>query len=202
MSLSSDSLSVTVASQTSTNNFINYCAGKILTSGKQIRTGSCNPAPMGVVPPVDLMPSSKFQFPVNGASLEANRGFTVQLNVANFAAGSSASSTVNYLSAPQQLDSSGRIVGHAQIVIEALAGFDQAEPPDPAVCAETLEAHSTHVLLPDLCILREHDEARYKRRPLCRCPRWSASWNLPNILETCHDELCTCARFPGHSRLC
>jgi len=30
------------ASQTSENNFINFCAGKTLTNGLQIVTGSCN----------------------------------------------------------------------------------------------------------------------------------------------------------------
>ena len=41
-----------VASLTSSNNFINFCATtkQPITNGKQITGGSCNPAPMGSIP--------------------------------------------------------------------------------------------------------------------------------------------------------
>jgi hypothetical protein len=49
----------------STNNFANLCALGLpkvpLTNGLQITTGSCNPIPIGNIPSVDNMPSSKFR---------------------------------------------------------------------------------------------------------------------------------------------
>jgi len=58
-----------VASLTSGNNFINSCLTQNLpiTDGKQIATGSCNPAPVGVIPSSNNKPSAKFVFPANGA---------------------------------------------------------------------------------------------------------------------------------------
>jgi hypothetical protein len=56
-----------VASLTSTNNFINFCllSDLPLTNGQQITGGSCNPAPIGLIPSVENMPSSKFVTPPN-----------------------------------------------------------------------------------------------------------------------------------------
>jgi hypothetical protein len=49
----------------SKNNFANLCALGLpkvpLTNGLQITTGSCNPIPIGNIPSVDNMPSSKFR---------------------------------------------------------------------------------------------------------------------------------------------
>ncbi|KAJ6583631.1 hypothetical protein DFH09DRAFT_911518, partial [Mycena vulgaris] len=46
------------------SNYINFCALTLpktpLTNGGQITTGSCNPAPIGLIPSVDKMPSAKF----------------------------------------------------------------------------------------------------------------------------------------------
>jgi hypothetical protein len=44
--------------QSSRNNFINFCAGKTITNGLQVKTGSCNPTPMGDLPSVDNMVGS------------------------------------------------------------------------------------------------------------------------------------------------
>ncbi|KAH9996625.1 hypothetical protein BJV77DRAFT_1059431 [Russula vinacea] len=57
-----------VASLTSSNNFINFCAltpNVPITNGQQIKTGSCNPAPMGIIAATTNMPSAKFVVPVN-----------------------------------------------------------------------------------------------------------------------------------------
>jgi hypothetical protein len=108
------------ASLTSTNNFINFCATTTLplTSGTQVRTGFCNPAPMGVLPAATLMPSSKFTYPRNGDILAPNAPLTVGLAVTNFATGNFANEETSFMAAPQQLDSSGRILGHPFIVFE------------------------------------------------------------------------------------
>lgn len=67
------------ASLTSENNFINFCLGKgIITDGKQVLGGSCNPAPMGQIPSQDKMPSSKFVFPVNMGNIPAKQTFEIK----------------------------------------------------------------------------------------------------------------------------
>jgi hypothetical protein len=51
-----------VASMTSANNFINFCKShpdKPITNGLQIKTGSCNPAPMGILASTINIPSCK-----------------------------------------------------------------------------------------------------------------------------------------------
>ncbi|PIL34550.1 hypothetical protein GSI_03328 [Ganoderma sinense ZZ0214-1] len=124
-----------VASLTSSNNFINFCAtepGKPLTNGLQIVTGSCNPAPMGVIAAFTNMPSSKFVFPANGATVPANKDFTIQMAVKNLLTGNFVNAGENYFSAPQQIDAaSGNIKGHSHVVIEALPSLGSTAPTDP-----------------------------------------------------------------------
>lgn len=93
-----------VASLTSKNNFINFCltVNKPITNGQQIQAGSCNPAPMGVIAATTNMPSSKFVFPPNGATIQANQEFTVQMAINNLEAGNFVNADTNYYSAPQQ----------------------------------------------------------------------------------------------------
>ncbi|KAL0069332.1 hypothetical protein AAF712_003697 [Marasmius tenuissimus] len=121
-------------SLTSSNNFINSCATVNLqfTNGKQIREGSCNAAPMGIIPSIDHIPSLKFQFPLNGAVLAINDPFTVRLGVKNMATGNSVNSQTNFLAAPQQVDSSGLVLGHTAIVIEQLDSLNQTASTDPS----------------------------------------------------------------------
>ncbi|KAK1230408.1 hypothetical protein PQX77_006502 [Marasmius sp. AFHP31] len=122
-------------SLTSSNNFINFCATVNLqfTNGKQISEGSCNAAPMGIVPSIDHIPSLKFQFPLNGAVLAINDPFTIRLGVNNLATGNSVNSQTNYLAAPQQVDSSGLVLGHTAIVIEKLETLNQTAPTNPSI---------------------------------------------------------------------
>jgi len=123
-----------VASLTSSNNFINFCLtvpNFPITNGKQITSGSCNPAPMGMIPSTDNMPSAKFVFPANGEdSLLENTSFTVQLAIQNVQTGSFVNPDENYLAAPQQLNSQGLIIGHAHIVIQSLSSINQSTPLD------------------------------------------------------------------------
>lgn len=123
-----------VASLTSTNNFINFCLtvpNFPITNGKQITTGSCNPAPMGVIPSTDNMPSAKFAFPKNGDTIQENTAFTITMNIANMQTGAFVNAEENYFSAPQQLNAQGQIVGHSHVVVEQLSALDQTTPTDP-----------------------------------------------------------------------
>ncbi|RDB28612.1 hypothetical protein Hypma_015055 [Hypsizygus marmoreus] len=122
-----------VASLTSTNNFINFCltVGNLpITNGKQITTGSCNPAPIGAIPSVDKMPSSKFTNPKNGGTVAPDTAFTISMAIKNLQTGNFVNAQANYFSAPQQL-SGGTIVGHSHVVVEQLTALDQTTPTDP-----------------------------------------------------------------------
>jgi hypothetical protein len=123
-----------VASLTSSNNFINFCLtvpNLPITNGKQITTGSCNPAPMGAIPSTDNMPSAKFQIPTNGQTLPANTPFTITMAIANMQTGAFVNAEANYFAAPQQLNAQGQIVGHSHVVVESLSALDQTTPTDP-----------------------------------------------------------------------
>jgi len=124
------------ASQTSTNNYINFCALTLpqtpLTNGLQITTGSCNPAPIGLIPSVENMPSAKYLFPKNNSTIPANTGFTAQLNINNLHAGVFTNAQKTYFAAPQTLDAQGLIIGHSHMVIETLTSIDQSTPNDPS----------------------------------------------------------------------
>jgi len=118
-------------SLTSTNNFINFCAGKTITNGQQIKGGSCNPAPMGNIPSTGNMPSAKFVFPKNQGTVAPNTQFTVQMAISGMETGLFTNAEASYFAAPQQLNQQGQIQGHSHIVIEALSAIDQTTPTDP-----------------------------------------------------------------------
>jgi len=122
-----------VPSQTSVNNFINYCLtvpNLPITNGQQIQTGSCNPVPMGQIPSSDNMPSAKFKFPANGQQIPANQQFTVQMAINNLVTGNFVNAQANYFAAPQQLQG-GVIMGHSHVTIEKLTALDQTTPTNP-----------------------------------------------------------------------
>jgi len=122
-----------VASLTSTNNFINFCLTQKtdITNGKQITTGSCNPAPMGTIPSTENMPSSKFTSPKNGDTLKENTAFTISMAIKNLQTGAFVNAQANYFAAPQQLNAQGTIIGHSHVVVEQLTALDQTTPTDP-----------------------------------------------------------------------
>jgi len=121
-----------VASLTSTNNFINFCATTKLpiTNGKQIKTGSCNPAPMGVIAATTNMPACKFVNPPNMGTIKANTNFTITMAIKNLETGNFVNAQSNYYSAPQQVNNQGNIIGHSHFVIEALQSLTQTTPLD------------------------------------------------------------------------
>lgn len=127
-----------VPSLTSSNNFINFCLtvpNLPITNGKQITTGSCNPAPIGVIPSVDNMPSSKFVFPTNFGAVKSNTAFTIQMAISNLETGNFVNAQANYFAAPQILNNNGQIIGHSHVVIEKLDSFGQTTPTNPKVFA-------------------------------------------------------------------
>ncbi|KAI0077641.1 hypothetical protein K474DRAFT_1595531, partial [Panus rudis PR-1116 ss-1] len=123
-----------VPSLTSTNNFINFCATVPqlpITNGQQIKTGSCNPAPMGVIAATTNMPSSKFQFPQNFGTVKANTAFTIKMAISHLETGFFTNANENYFAAPQEVNDAGDIKGHSHVVIEQLTSLTQTEPNDP-----------------------------------------------------------------------
>ncbi|OCH92712.1 hypothetical protein OBBRIDRAFT_418554 [Obba rivulosa] len=127
-----------VASLTSSNNFINFCATVPqlpITNGQQVKSGSCNPAPMGMIPATTNMPSSKFVSPKNMDTIPANTNFTIQMSISNLDTGFFVNADENYFSAPQQLGKTGNIQGHSHVVIEKLSSISQTTATDPTVFA-------------------------------------------------------------------
>lgn len=122
-----------VASQISSNNWINFCktVDKPLTNGTQIPGGSCNPAPIGVIPSVDNLPSAKFIFPPNFEVLAKGQTFEVQVAISHLDTGWFTNPDLTYLSAPLQVNANGDIMGHSHVVIEPITGFGQTTPTDP-----------------------------------------------------------------------
>lgn len=125
-----------VPSLTSTNNFINFCKDKgTITNGKQVKEGSCNPAPMGQIPAIQNMPSSKFQFPTNFQQINEGQSFTIKMAIKNLETGNFVNAQANYYSAPQQLNAQGIIRGHSHVVVEKIDSFQDTTPKDPNVFA-------------------------------------------------------------------
>ncbi|KZT05288.1 uncharacterized protein LAESUDRAFT_237697 [Laetiporus sulphureus 93-53] len=127
-----------VASNTSTNNFINFCAdfsSLPLTNGTQIKAGSCNAAPMGLIAATTAMPSAKFVNPKNLDTIAANTNFTIQMAISNLDTGFFVNPDTNYFAAPQTLNAQGLIVGHSHVVIEQLQSMTQTTTTDPTTFA-------------------------------------------------------------------
>ncbi|KAJ3490166.1 hypothetical protein NLI96_g1628 [Meripilus lineatus] len=123
-----------VASLTSSNNFINFCAtvpDLPITNGKQIKTGSCNPAPMGVIAASSNIPSAKFQFPTNLAEIEPNSAFTIKIAFKHLETGHFTNAQQTYYAAPQVVNDAGDIRGHSHVVVEKLNSLTQTEPTNP-----------------------------------------------------------------------
>ena len=123
-----------VASLTSNNNFINFCltVNKPLTNGQQIKDGSCNPAPMGVIASSSNMPSSKFVNPPNLGTVKANKQFTIKMALTHLEAGSFVNAQENYYSAPQFVNDQGDIVGHSHFVIQTIDDLGSTKVLDPS----------------------------------------------------------------------
>ncbi|KAF7354362.1 GMC-OxRdtase-N domain-containing protein [Mycena venus] len=119
----------------SKNNFANLCAlgfPKVpLTNGLQITTGSCNPIPIGNIPSVDNMPSSKFQNPKNLDTIASNTTFTVVLATTGIQLGTFTNAQKTYFGNPQKLNAKGQIIGHTHIVMEAVDSLTTTKLTNP-----------------------------------------------------------------------
>lgn len=102
-----------------------------ITNGQQVTTGSCNPAPMGVIAANTNMPSSKFTFPANGQTIPANQDFSISMALLHLQAGNFVNAEENYFAAPQTVNAQGDIIGHTHFVVEPLQALDQTTPLDP-----------------------------------------------------------------------
>ena len=126
-----------VASRTSTNNFINFCASvnKQITNGQQIKEGSCNPAPMGVIASTANMPSCKFISPQNLDEIPANSPISIKMKVQNLDTGFFTNPNTTYFSAPQEVNAQGNIQGHSHITIDRIESLRSTKPTDPTTFA-------------------------------------------------------------------
>ncbi|KAF8213669.1 hypothetical protein K438DRAFT_1902637 [Mycena galopus ATCC 62051] len=93
------------AAATSTNNFMNFCAGQTITNGLQITTGSCNPIP-------------SFQSPANLDTIPASTSFNITLKTQGIQLGTFTNAAKTYFANPQTLNAQGQIIGHTHVVIE------------------------------------------------------------------------------------
>ncbi|KAI0047639.1 hypothetical protein FA95DRAFT_1605874 [Auriscalpium vulgare] len=124
-----------VASLTSKNNFINFCltVNKPITNGQQVKTGSCNPAPMGVIAATTNMPSGKFTNPKNLDTIKANTNLTISLALKHLDAGHFTNAQETYYAAPQQVNAQGDIIGHTHVVVEKIDSLTTTKVTDPNV---------------------------------------------------------------------
>ncbi|RSL57229.1 hypothetical protein CEP53_006550 [Fusarium sp. AF-6] len=119
-------------SATDANNFINFCKGQQITNGVQVKSGSCNPIPMGRIPATSNMISAMITSPQAGETLTAGTTFNVQVQTSHLRAGNFVNPTTNYYTAPQDLDQNGDIIGHCHVTIQDIGSLKSTTPPDPS----------------------------------------------------------------------
>ncbi|KAK5661802.1 hypothetical protein OQA88_9904 [Cercophora sp. LCS_1] len=112
-------------------NFINFCAGRTLTNGKQLASGSCNGIPMGRIPAAKNMISAIITKPQPGDRLVANTTFEIVVQTRNLHAGFQTNPAAAYYTAPQDLDDNGLVLGHCHVVVERLESLRTTVAPDP-----------------------------------------------------------------------
>lgn len=103
-------------------------------NGAQVKTGSCNPTPMGDLVPFANLPASKFTNPKNMDTIAANQAFTITMAVKNIQMGNFVNPATNYYSAPQQIQN-GQVVGHSHFVIEKIDSLTSTQVTDPTTFA-------------------------------------------------------------------
>lgn len=101
-------------------NFINFCDGKTLTNGLQQEGSTCNGIVMGDMPAVSQMSSTIITSPLPGNEPAADEDFDVTVQIANMELGTFTNPDTTYYAAPQQLSSSGTVIGHTHITIQDL----------------------------------------------------------------------------------
>lgn len=73
---------------------------------------------MGKIPSTDKMISTVVLNPKNNDNLQAGKTFTVKVKLSNIALGSFTNATSTYYSAPQDLDGSGKVIGHTHVTVQ------------------------------------------------------------------------------------
>ena len=64
--------------------------------------------------------------------IEANKDFTISVQTTGLSAGSFTNADLTYYSAPQDLTSSGQIIGHTHVTVQDLGrNLSPSTPPDP-----------------------------------------------------------------------
>lgn len=86
---------------------------------------------MGRLPAKSNMISSIITFPTPGAHITANTTFNVTIQTAHLRAGFLVNPSVNYYTAPQDLDENGDVIGHCHLTIQDIGSLTTATPPDP-----------------------------------------------------------------------
>ncbi|KAK3695493.1 hypothetical protein B0T22DRAFT_108770 [Podospora appendiculata] len=121
-----------VNSKTDNANFINVCAGKTLTNGLQLKTGSCNGIPMGDIPATTNMVSTVITNPKNNDVITAQKTFDITVSVKGMQLGAFTNATSTYYSAPQALNGGGQIIGHTHVTVQNTGNTLQPTTPlDP-----------------------------------------------------------------------
>ncbi|KAG9248226.1 hypothetical protein BJ878DRAFT_413206 [Calycina marina] len=120
------------ASATDTANFINFCSGETITNGLQTTGGSCNGIVMGKIPATTDMISGIITSPEPMENIAANEDFDVEVQTQGLAAGFFTNAASTYYSAPQDLDNSGKIIGHTHVTIQDMgSSMTPTTPLDP-----------------------------------------------------------------------
>jgi hypothetical protein len=140
------------AADLSKNNFANACALTLpkvpITNGLQITSGSCNPIPIGQIPSVSNMPSSKYreyssqtclrikfirrtESPKNLDVIASGQTFTISLQTKGIQLGTFTNAQKTYFANPQKLNAQGQIIGHTHVVMEAIDSLTTTTVTDP-----------------------------------------------------------------------
>ena len=86
-------------------------------------------AAMGRIPGTGNMVASIITNPLNGANVDADTDFTIEVRMNNFAPGTFTNPANTYYAAPQDLDGGGNIIGHTHVTVQDTGG--DTNPTDP-----------------------------------------------------------------------
>ncbi|KAG9241817.1 hypothetical protein BJ878DRAFT_569838 [Calycina marina] len=121
-----------VDSATDSANFINFCDGQTITNGLQVEAGSCNGIVMGNIPSTSNMISSIIVSPEPAEDIDEDTDFTISVQTSGLDAGSFTNAASTYYSAPQDLSSSGEIIGHTHVTVQDMgSSLVPTTPLDP-----------------------------------------------------------------------
>lgn len=90
---------------------------------------------MGRIPATENMISSIITYPQPGGKVTADQTFNITIQTSHLGAGYFVNPTVNYYSAPQDLDQNGDITGHCHVTVQDIGKLTSTTPPDPTTFA-------------------------------------------------------------------